>query len=91
MGTGLWVHWLRDRHRCTRRRSLPLRGKAWVAGAYLCPRCVRMDIRVVEEVGTGRGGNISVCVCVGVGGVCAWAVCFAPGSAGREGTWDLSF
>lgn len=38
----------------------------------------------VEEV-------ISVCVCVGVEGVCAWTACPASGSAGRERTLGPGF
>ena len=85
-GTGLGVYRLRDGHRCMRRRSPPLRGRVWAARAHLCLRRVRMDIRVVEEVGAGCGGSASVCVCVGVEGVCAWTACLASGSAGCERT-----
>lgn len=89
MGAELWVPGLRAGHRCVYCRSLPLRGRAWVARVYLCPRCVRMDIRVVKEVGAGRGGSVSVCVCVGVEGVCACTACLASGPAGRERTLGL--
>lgn len=62
-------------------------GRVWVARVYLCPKCVLMDIRVVEAVGAGRGGSVSVWVCVGVGGVHAWTASLASGSAGCERTW----
>lgn len=42
-------------------------GWARVARVCLCQRRVRMDIRVVEEVGAGRGGSASVCVCTALG------------------------
>lgn len=42
---------------------------AGVARMYLCQRCVRVDIRVVGEVGAGRGGSASVCVVLGPQGV----------------------
>lgn len=43
-------------------------GWARVARVCLCQRRVRVDIRVVEEGGAGRGGSASVCVCAALGG-----------------------
>lgn len=63
-------------------------GLAAVARVYLCPRCVQMDIRVVEEMGAGRGGSVSVFVWeLGAGGVWAWTASLASGSVDCVRTW----
>lgn len=62
-GAGLRAPGLRAGPRCASRRSLPLRGGAWVANVFVPEVCPHGHPRC-EEVGAGRGGSVSVSVLV---------------------------